>query len=526
MKEEKINAYYLRLSLEDGDVAEGSAAESLSIASQRMCITQYIAENSLPGDNFIEFADDGYSGTNMERPAVQRLLELVREGRVKTIIVRDLSRFARNYLQAGHYLEFIFPMYEVRFISINDHYDSEIYGENPVGLDLAIKNLLNEMYSRDISRKIKSTIDLKKRKGEYVYGTAPYGYKKGSERNTIVPDEEAAVTVRRIFRLASEQVSVSEIARILNKEKIPTPSAHLVRYRSSKYKVYPYWSWDSVKNILVNRIYTGDTEIFKSHVVKVGSSHTKQIPPPEREIAESTHEALISHELYENAQKTIKSHKKKAHTAEINPLTSKLICGCCDSKLSKGKPQNKTWACTKARYTDETDCRFVKINEEEITGIILRAIQKECALADLSWSEQRQIYTQSKQEKQRLSEKLKIGEKALAKLEKEKEELLIMAVERKIAQDSYQKQKEEMRQKTASLNAEIAELQRQINELQKQDQEFEAKNKSAEKLGALQNIDKLTPEIMQKLVKKVTVYPDKRIEIAWNFADNIVPFLK
>ena len=131
-----------------------------------------------------------------------------------------------------------------------------------------------------------------------------------------------------------------------------------------------------------------------------------------------------------------------------------------------------------------------------------------------------------RQEKQRLSEKLKIGEKALAKLEKEKEELLIMAVERKIAQDSYQKQKEEMRQKTASLNAEIAELQRQINELQKQDQEFEAKNKSAEKLGALQNIDKLTPEIMQKLVQKVTVYPDKRIEIAWNFADNIVPFLK
>ena len=119
-------------------------------------------------------------------------------------IVRDLSRFARNYLEAGHYLEFIFPAYGVRFISINDHYDSDDYGENSAGHDLAIRNLINEMYSKDIFRKIKSAVDLKKRSGEFVYGTTLFGYKKGETKNTIVVDDTAAITVKRIFKLASE----------------------------------------------------------------------------------------------------------------------------------------------------------------------------------------------------------------------------------------------------------------------------------------------------------------------------------
>ena len=186
MLDNRIDAYYLRLSLEDGDVAEGNLEESCSITSQRLCVKQFLAAHPELGADFKEFADDGYSGTNMERPSIQRLLKLVEQGAVRTIVVRDLSRFARNYLEAGHYLEFIFPAYGVRFISINDRYDSDDYGENPAGLDLAIRNLINEMYSKDISRKIKSAVDIKKRNGEYVYGMAPFGYKKGEKKNTIV----------------------------------------------------------------------------------------------------------------------------------------------------------------------------------------------------------------------------------------------------------------------------------------------------------------------------------------------------
>lgn len=193
MRDNRMNTYYLRLSLEDGDVAEGDLEESCSITSQRLCVKQFLDAHSSLGTNFQEFVDDGYSGTNMERPGIQRLLGMVEQGLVRTIVVRDLSRFARNYLEAGHYLEFIFPAYGVRFISINDHYDSDDYGENPAGLDLAIRNLINEMYSKDISRKIKSAVDLKKRSGEFVYGTAPFGYKREKRRIRLL------LTIRRLL---------------------------------------------------------------------------------------------------------------------------------------------------------------------------------------------------------------------------------------------------------------------------------------------------------------------------------------
>lgn len=176
--------YYLRLSKEDGDVADGTE-ESCSIGSQRLCIHRFLRDQGLNPNSFEEIVDDGYSGTSMRRPGMSRLLNLVEQGRVRTIVVRDLSRFARNYLEAGHYLEFVFPAYDVRFISINDQFDSKAIGETTGGLELAIKNLLNQMYSRDISRKIKSAVDLKKLNGEFVYGTAPYGYKKDPRQTPL-----------------------------------------------------------------------------------------------------------------------------------------------------------------------------------------------------------------------------------------------------------------------------------------------------------------------------------------------------
>lgn len=175
---EKYSFDYLRLSKEDGDVVDGISEESQSIASQRACIRQYrMMHPDLP-EHFDELVDDGFSGTHFERPGIQKILKLVEQDRVDTIIVRDLSRFARNYLDAGHFLEFVFPAHSVRFIAINDGYDSAEYSDASTGLHIAIKNLINQMYSRDISRKIKSAVDLKKMSGAYVYGTAPLDTKR------------------------------------------------------------------------------------------------------------------------------------------------------------------------------------------------------------------------------------------------------------------------------------------------------------------------------------------------------------
>ena len=182
-------AIYMRLSLEDVNKRTNKVKdESNSIASQRMLINRHLDQNPLLCDlPRIEFCDDGFSGTNFDRPDFAKMIECAKHGEISCIVVKDLSRFGRDYLEVGDYLEHIFPFLGIRFKSINDHYDSDDYGENPAGLDLAIRNLINEMYSKDISRKIKSAVDLKKRQGEFLYnkhssvpnGSLPTDTKKG-----------------------------------------------------------------------------------------------------------------------------------------------------------------------------------------------------------------------------------------------------------------------------------------------------------------------------------------------------------
>ena len=521
----RIDAYYLRLSLEDGDVAEGNINESCSITSQRMCVQQFLGAHPELGADFKEFSDDGYSGTNMERPGIQRLLRLVEQGLVRTIVVRDLSRFARNYLEAGHYLEFVFPAYGVRFISINDHYDSDDYGENPAGLDLAIRNLINEMYCKDISRKIKSAVDIKKRNGEFVYGTAPFGYKKGDQKNTIVVDDEAAITVKRIFKLASEGVTITEIAQTLNKDGVPTPSQHMSKYRSSKYKVYTDWSWDSVKNIVENRIYTGDTEPFKSHVVKIGSDRTKQIPRELREIIPETHEAIVSRELYYLAQTTIKTVRKKKGISQNNPLTSRLICGCCGNTLGKGKAKNKNWLCSRARYNTERMCKMVRANEAEIKGIILRAIQQQCSLIDFSIQEQKNLQKVSRSEQAIVGGEIRSLQRKHDKLQNTKRELLEAVMADRLTRDDYVEKKRGVLAEEEAITAKLAVLQQKLQDLTSSVEKFEQNTEVAREISQFNGITELTPDVMKALVKRVIVYPDKYIRIEWNFSDNLIPFV-
>ena len=319
----KLKLMYLRLSKEDDDIA-GKGQESFSIGSQRLLIQQYVESHSELGNysDFEEIIDDGYSGTNFNRPGAARLLELVETEQVETIIVKDLSRFARNYLEAGHFLEFVFPAYDVRFISINDNYDSRAYGESTGGLQLAVRNLINQLYSKDISRKIKSTVDMKKLNGEYVYGAVPYGYRKGEKKNTIEVDPEAAEVVQKIFQWASDGITVTQIARRLNTDGIQTPFMYLKNVRGN-YRVSLYWSFDSVKNILINRIYTGGTVPFKSHVVRVGSDQVKLLPEDEQLVIPDTHEAIISREIFFQSRKVIKSNENRNH--KVPPACFLLI---------------------------------------------------------------------------------------------------------------------------------------------------------------------------------------------------------
>lgn len=518
MPDSRKDYMYLRLSKEDGDVEEGTVEESYSIASQRTCILQYAAGMPDFSEGLEEIIDDGYSGTNLSRPGIQHLLSLVKRGLVRTIIVRDLSRFARNYLEAGHYLEFILPSYDVRFISINDHYDSKAYGESTGGLELAIHNLINQMYSYDISKKIKSAVDMKKRAGEYVYGTAPYGYKKGEQRNTIVLDLEVAPIVKTIFMWAADGKTITQIAQKLNEERITTPSVYLAPVRG-KYKTRSFWTYESVRNILRNRIYTGDTVPFKSHVIRVGSDRVKQIPEELQEIIPCTHEPIVSRELYYQAVKVIKSNQKTKKNNDGYLFTSYLICGCCGNRLAKGKRSNKHWRCSTSRYVADIECGKVKIRDDDLKSVVLRAVQNLCLLADakLEYANSKQSVMKSKVEV--ISREIKLLRNQMTRLQNKRMEAYERYVLTEITDTEFADMKRGISEQIESLLMDLQSKEQELSIAQNENNEQVIVTTQMKRISQYHNINELTPELLKELVQKIVVMPGNAIEIIWNFSD-------
>ena len=517
---EKFDILYLRLSKEDGDTEAGGIDESCSIQSQRTCIKQYLRSNGFREESFSEIADDGYSGTTMNRPGMNRLIKLVEAGKVRTVIVRDLSRFARNYLEAGHYLEFVFPIYNVRFISVNDRFDSMETGESTGGLDLAIRNLINQMYSNDISRKIKSAVDLKKLSGEFVYGTAPYGYKKGKARNTIVVDEPAAQVVRQIFEWAAGGTTVTVIAQKLNAASVPTPSVYLADIRG-KYKTRSSWSYESVRNILSNRIYTGDTVPFKSHVVRVGSNHVKQVPEEMRQIIPDTHEAIVSREGYYRALTVIKSVKKSRGRRSDNPFTSLLICGCCGNRLSKGKEKNKTWLCSMHRYNPKTDCKSVRIDNDRLEQIVLRAVTKQCSLLDAKIQSVKKESDSAKSDDCTLENECRALRRQIDRIQADKMTLYEKYACGDIEKEAYAWGKSTLSAREEELKAQCVTAEQKQALLKEKIRMSGDRISAAEKVVSYRELTRLTPELAEKLIKRIVVHPDESIRIEWNFSDEL-----
>ncbi|MBQ8167632.1 MAG: recombinase family protein [Lachnospiraceae bacterium] len=517
MQFDKIDASYIRLSLEDEEVARGIQDESGSIASQRICIDEYVRSHPNVPKELTEFVDDGYSGTSMERPAMQKLLQLVTMGRVRTIIVRDLSRFARNYLEAGHYLEFVFPSYDVRIISINDNYDSDDYDQDGKGFEIAIRNLLNDWYSKDISRKIKSAVDMKKLRGEYVYGTAPYGYKKGEKKNTIVIDPEAAEVVHRIFACAVKGMTITEIAKMLNEEKVTTPSVYLACVRG-KYKTYEYWTFESVRNILINRIYTGDTVPFKSHVVRVGSNRVKMIPEEEQIVIPDTHEGIISREMFYQARLVIKTNKKGKKNTNKNPLSGYLVCGCCGHKLTKGRTTNKNWLCATQRYTEEMGCKSIRLNEEMMRSKLLSAIQLQCKIADASIDEARKGQNKEFAVLESLRWDLKKAERNLDESRNALLGLMDEYYDGKCTKEEFLEKKLLIKDNEDKCKAKVEDLKGQVATVKKRISDQLADESDAGRVVKHKDIETLDAGIMRELVKQIVVYPDNAVHIDWNFA--------
>lgn len=297
-------AIYLRLSKEDKNISD----ESDSIRNQRMLLKEYVRNNFVQYD-LKEYVDDGFSGTNFARPGVADMLEKAKKGEIDCVIVKDFSRFSRDYIDLGSYLDQIFPFLGIRFISLNDGYDSKKNGGNTATLDISFKGLMYDLYSKDLSVKVKSALQSRKEQGQYACGNTPFGYVKSREnRHMLEAAEDEAKVVRKIFSLAAEGKTSVEIAKLLNREKIPTPIEFKIKKGQTIRKALGerfQWSHAVICSILKNPVYAGDMVYGKYDKVSVGGKPRLK-PRKEWKVYRDHHPAIISREDFEKAQRTRK----------------------------------------------------------------------------------------------------------------------------------------------------------------------------------------------------------------------------
>ena len=324
-------AKYLRISSEDNDLKEAGKRESNSIANQRDLLDSFIAGTpDFSGAAVVEFCDDGWSGKDFERPAFQKMLTGARQGEIQCIVVKDMSRFGRDYLVVGNYISKVFPFLGVRFIAVNDGVDS-IRPNDTDSLDTSFKALIYDLYSRDLSRKVRSAKNFRAQKGDFLAPFAPFGYVKNPEnRKQLVADPAAAGIVRQIFQMAADGMKTVQIAKALNREGIPTPMVYK-RMAGCSRSVWPcvrednFWTHRKVSLILRDERYLGKS-IYGKHVRDiVGNQHLVKCRRDDWMTVEGTHEGIVAQEEFDRAQDAMRKFSERGcYAAGNNPLCGKV----------------------------------------------------------------------------------------------------------------------------------------------------------------------------------------------------------
>lgn len=387
MSKGKIAGYY-RLSIEDDDIK----AESNSITNQRLLIKRYIAEHPVFADyEYCEFYDDGISGTTMNRPGMQAMLTQIRQNKIRCVIVKDLSRFSRDYIELGTYMEQIFPFMGIRFISIAEHYDSQNYIGKTADLDIGFQSLLADFYCKDISEKVKNSVMAKKNQGRYATGSTPFGYKKNeSDPNELLIVQEEADVIRYIFALSLSGKDLTQICKVLNDEKILTPLEFKnLRKRQNRKELRQerkYWQQGTVRNILTNESYIGNMVYNKSVQAEVGGSRTIVKPREEWKVFENHHPAIVSREVFDDVQ--VKYFRRKAVDRKpiLYALKGKVCCKYCGRRLKIMKLAGGKlfYYCPNQKLNSDNECVSESISNEVLERIVLKEIKVQIArLTDL-----------------------------------------------------------------------------------------------------------------------------------------------
>jgi len=521
---------YLRLSKEDGDKEEGDKSESNSISNQRFIIEDYLLENS---EIHLEdiYTDDGYTGTNFNRPNFIRLIEDIRIGRINCVIVKDLSRFGRNYVEAGQYLEVFFPVMQIRFISVVDNIDSYLYPSSMNNISVPFKNVMNEEYCRDISNKIKSTFSLKRENGEFIGSFALYGYKKDPQnKNKLLIDDEAAETVKMIFKLFLQGQPIFGISTKLNELGIPNPSKHKkakgMKYKSPRYKTSDgFWTTSTVRYILKNRMYIGDMVQGRREKISHKIAKIRNVKEENWIIKENTHEAIIDKVTFFNIQEMLKRDTRiSSIKKELGLFAGFLRCPDCGRAMARKAPAKKLklnyayFACTTYLRMKKSACTKHCIRSDilekavftVVTKYIDLAIEMDEFIARINEMPIRNIATLS------LQNALAVKEKEKANIERILLDLYPDWKNDLINKEQYIALKAKHESELERINGVLCEL-KKTQEREKEG--IDGSNEFLQNFIKLKNIDKLTREILIALIDRIFIHEGGGIEIKFKFQD-------
>lgn len=513
---------YARLSREDAD-----SAMSNSVQSQRAICLAYIE-----GHDDLElvdtYIDDGETGSNTDRPGFQRMLQDMRSGRIDCAVSKDLSRFSRNYIDAGNYLEKIFPAMGIRYIAINDNYDSHAAGSGSDAITLPFKNLVNDVYCRDISIKIRSSLEVKRKKGEYVGSFVPYGYRKApQDKNRLLVDETAAEVVSMIFGMYKDGFPILKIAQRLNSSGIPTPMEYK-RIQGAHYetafrtKKRSEWEYVTVKRILSNIVYTG--VLIQGR--RGTPNHKVRVTRPKDEAdwirVENAHDPIISCTDFEAVSELMRRDMRCAGEGEKHGLFSGyLFCGDCKDTMVrktqkyKGKPY-VYYNCSNNKRTHE--CSPHSFSEAKLTEIVFHAIHDQIEVVLHLDTVLRFIDTLPQRERKAFS-----YEAQMARLEDEiqrykKLELRLYEdfAEGIINRTEYT----DFRENYRGLIGEKQEALRRLEREQRDAAAMGSQNRAwVQAFAQYENVQELDRRLLMALVDKIFIYEDKRVEIAFRYRD-------
>lgn len=497
---------YKRLSREDE-----KAGESMSIEHQGILLRQYAAEH---GFNVVDdYADDGYSGTNFNRPEVQRMLDDAKSGRIDTIIVKDLSRFGRNYIEVGQYIDYIFPAYGIRFIAINDNVDT--LDRSSTAMDMMpIMNVFNEWHAANTSKKIRAVLQASQRSGKYTNWNYPYGYRVGTDENrTAIVDEEAATIVKRIFDLRLQGQSFRTIARVLSDEGIPNPATYFTKLDGKKINksFSSYWCPKTIMWILSNPTYLGKTVQHKTTRVSYKNHKVLKVPESEQIVKGNAHEAIISQDVWEKVQEVNRasSRGRADKTDKVHPLSGLVVCPDCGKKMKLKTSKNGSGYLVCRTYVDlgKKYCSSHIIGERVLEQIVLQDIR---SMLDHVVLDEQKAKERFMRERAKCSEQNRYSDEKLLKTNKsrlvELDKLIQSAFEEKVLgnlPDSVCKslcEKYQAERETAEQS--IREIERRLLEMHKDDADAE---EYIERLKRYGKCESLTREMCLQLIEFISV---------------------